>query len=113
MIYIQDLGDNTIVPSKEGSGRWLIISSPNAEKLHRFAKNPRFDEEIIIPSWTFDELSQLERHSSLNENIIKQRFERMGGIPRWITEAKAGKSEERQNKQINGLNYDTLRGIMI
>jgi len=82
-IFVQDLGDDVAtVPPQNGSGKRLIISSPNTDKL-AVIRRKQLAGIIIMPSWTLDEIMQVE---PLDHSSVLSRFERVGGIPRWVVD---------------------------
>ena len=95
--FVQDLGDtadsSAAVPA--GEGNWLLLSSPNAEKLKSLRANPRM-VFLIMPLWSLEELQQArdcvyapmpaDKFSQYTPAEVSARFELYGGVPRYVLE---------------------------
>jgi hypothetical protein len=104
-IFVQDLGDDkSEVPSKDGKGRRLIVSSPNAKKLYKLARTNEY-KLLIMPTWNLEEIQQLEAQAP---EAVEARFRRVKGIPRWVTDQPKDETEDMQDKQIQNLPLDVL-----
>ena len=92
---VQDLGDATADASvtRTGKGKWLTISSPNAEKL-KALRTSHLTTLVTMPLWSLEELldarkvvyESLPSYAGYTPEEVKSRFEVYGGVPRWVLE---------------------------
>jgi hypothetical protein len=108
-IFVQDLGDDeTAIPSRDGDGRRLIVSSPNASKLHHLERTNQY-KLLIMPTWKLEELRKLEAKAP---EAVEERFRRIKGIPRWVTDQPMHVTESAQDTQIENLPLDVLVSVI-
>jgi len=65
---------------------------------------------IVIPTWREDEIQRLK--AAVPANVVHDRFQRMRGLPRWVCDAPAGYSEDRQETQIQNFSFASLKALM-
>ena len=123
---MQDLGDSPQASAaiRSGAGKWLLLSSPNAEKLHYLRSNPSMDL-VVMPLWTLEELqnaretvySKLDTYAGYSGEEVAARFKLFGGVPRYILErprqgmGKAGAAEDELAKSLHEISSEDLLRI--
>jgi hypothetical protein len=127
VVFVQDLGDSPKSTAiKMGSSRWLVVSSPNADKL-RYLRNQSFMKRLVMPLWSLQELQDAReqvyqqlpatRYAGYSAEEVAARFEIYGGVPRWVLErprARSGyfmPSEEELEKAVKTVGIDELQGV--
>jgi hypothetical protein len=109
-IFVQDLGDadEAKIPPRDGNGRRLIVSSPNASKLHHLERTSQYTL-LIMPTWKLEEIRKLEAKAP---EAVEERFRRVKGIPRWVTDQPMNITENTQDRQIENLPLDVLVSVI-
>jgi hypothetical protein len=111
--FIHDLGDEKMIPLavESPAAKHLVVSSPNARKLADFKKYQADEKILLLDQWSLEEMLQI-KDPMVNQSIIKERFVRMGGKPRWVTDKIEGVSEKVQDAQIRNLPSNILNLVI-
>jgi hypothetical protein len=82
--FVQDIGDwpGAEVVRTGASSKWLLISSPNSEKLESPLRHGNIDI-FIMSLWTEAEL-KLVKPQDFPESKMMERFKLFGGVPRLV-----------------------------
>ena len=115
VLVVHDIGDDINAHIIfDGDSKRLIVSSPNSVKLKPFGQSIVSGFVFVfMPPWSLEELKQARTkcYPDKPEDLVCERFERMGGTARYVLQADAGVSEERQDKQVANARIDVLRDI--
>jgi hypothetical protein len=113
---VQDLGDLKEASTvKNHNAKWLLLSSPNADKLKYLRSNPNMPH-IFMPLWTPEEFEDARTTVYLNApqfagytaEQVKARFEMFGGVPRQVLESPEGVAEGLLQKAVDEMSLDEL-----
>jgi hypothetical protein len=69
-------------PSRIIGSSTILFSSPDPRRFHEMMKDSAI--KYILPTWSLEELMQLNQIHSSSLDIISRRFDCIGGIPRHI-----------------------------
>ena len=113
-IVIEDVGDTKKEPLTTSTNcRRMIVTSPNAEKLKDILRESGTAQTLIVPPWKWKDIQKLGgkqlEEKKIPDDVIRVRYDRMGGMPRWVNDAPIGAAEERQDRQISNLKPGTLQ----
>lgn len=62
----------------------VVFSSPDPRRYKQMMKNLGRASRYVMPVWTWEELIQLNEIHKIPREIISQRFDLIGGVPRYI-----------------------------
>ena len=78
-----------LVDSVSDPGEWLLclivnVASPNRSNFKQFEKYPNSDT-LYMPPWSLQESLKCSKyHPMIPDQVVKDRFEKFGGVPRQI-----------------------------
>ena len=125
--FVQDLGDTPKTTTvKSGKGKWLVISSPNADKLRYLRSNSNM-QRVVMPLWSLEELEAARGtvfqglpptvFAGYTAAEVEDRFETYGGVPRWVLDrprpntGAVRSSEDELAGALVGVTLEELRGM--
>ena len=114
LYHILDLGeDSTSIIPMFNTGRTLIISSPNSDRLGKLHSATSM-LKLFLPTWREDEVLEAnELIFKLDEKDVKEAFNILGGVARIIFEKNSlDERFEELNIQLGGLTMEKLQNIL-
>ena len=80
---------DTLSSSPEGvKGVTILVSSPSEKHYSEFLKCSHVAALHYLPVWSFDELKLVAPSYKRSEEVVKERFDMIGGLPRYVLEKK-------------------------
>jgi hypothetical protein len=78
------LTDTLAPPPGQYLATTILVASPDRRHYSEFLKHTLGVHLHFLPVWTLDELLTLGKKYSLSEDVVQERFQKIGGIPRFI-----------------------------
>ena len=99
---------DALLSSPDGAKGTTILVSPPSEKYYSgFLKCSHVVPLHYLPIWSLDELKLMAPSYNRSEDVVKERFDMIGGLPRYVLE-KDSDLEEVFNLSIGKLPLDEL-----
>ena len=84
ILYLYDCERDDIVPyAPYRNCKLVVFSSPDFNK-YKDMVNKKHAEVLYMPVWTENELLVVAASLAITSSVVKQRFERFGGVPRYV-----------------------------
>ena len=97
---------DTLLSSPDGAkGTTILVSSPSEKHYSEFLKCSHVVPLHYLPIWSLEELKLMGPSYSRSEDVVKKRFNMIGGLPRYVLE-KDDDLKEKVEEKINKLLSD-------
>lgn len=114
IVFIQDVGDSAAEVIPISGKPFVLITSPNTERIKR-ASRARIFTQVFLPPWTLEELLVASKQcfgGKFIPKLVEQRYLKFGGIARSVLDVHDGSSEttadEAYEKALNGCSLESL-----
>ncbi len=112
-LYLYDAGTRKYALQPPQASRLIVFSSPSAENTHELSKLRLVS--LHMPTWSLDELmcaSKLDHYRGrLTDTLIKELYEKFGGIPRYVLEVEPERRNEYLRLLESSIYFCTLDAI--
>ena len=93
---------DALLSSPDGAkGTTILVSSPSEKHYSGFLKCSHVVPLHYLPIWSLDELKLMGPSYNRSEDVVKKRFNMIGGLPRYVLEKDDDLKEKVEEKSTN------------